>query len=159
MKRVTVTGAIMAMVVLAGLAISLTGCFKIILPGAGGSANEVNIGASGASNVGSLEFELVYDSTALEAVGVEKGKLADNAMLEFTIARPGRVWVGLVDSNGINGNGSLVTVSFKAVGEGETASQLTLENIEAYDATTLIDIVTRATPGNLSTPPSISFTP
>ena len=80
-------------------------------------------------------------------------------MMDFTTARPGRVWVGIVDSNGMSGDGSLVIMSFQAVGEGETVSQLTLENVEAYDAQTLIDIIAQATPGNLSSPPAISFAP
>ena len=160
MKRSAVMTTITAVVVVAALASSLTGCVKIVREGGPASGGlEVPVNANGASNVGSLEFELVYDSTVLQAVGVEKGTLAGNAMMDFTTARPGRVWVGIVDSNGINGNGSLVVVSFQGVGEGAATGQLTLENVEAYDAQTLIDIITQTTPGNLSTPPAISFTP
>ena len=160
MKRSAGISIIIAAAVVAGTALSMTGCIKIVREGGPASGGlEVPVNANGASNVGSLEFELVYDSTALQAVGVEKGTLAGNAMMDFTTARPGRVWVGIVDSNGINGNGSLVVVSFQGVGEGAATGQLTLENVEAYDAQTLIDIITQTTPGNLSTPPAISFTP
>jgi len=79
--------------------------------------------------------------------------------MDFTTTHPGRVWVGIVDSNGISDNGSLVVVSFQRVGQGAETGQLTLENVEAYDAQTLIDIITQATPGNLSTPPTIVFNP
>ena len=105
------------------------------------------------------DFYLGTATASTQAVGVEKGTLAGNAMMDFTTARPGRVWVGIVDSNGINGNGSLVVVSFQEVGQGAATGQLTLENVEAYDAQTLIDIITQATPGNLSTPPTIIFNP
>ena len=161
MKRSAGISIIIAAVVVAGTALSMTGCITIQPGGTsttGGGMN-VPVNATGASNVGSLEFELVYDSTVLQAVGVEKGTLAGNAMMDFTTARPGRVWVGIVDSNGINGNGSLVVVSFQEVGQGAATGQLTLENVEAYDAQTLIDIITQATPGNLSTPPTIIFNP
>jgi len=161
MKRSAVMSMIVAAVVVAGTALSMTGCITIQPRGGattGGGMN-VPVNATGASNVGSLEFELVYDSTVLQAVGVEKGTLAGNAMMDFATARPGRVWVGIVDSNGISGNGSLVVVSFREVGQGAATGQLTLENIEAYDAQTLIDIITQATPGNLSTPPTIVFNP
>ena len=161
MKRSAGISIIIAAAVVAGTALSMTGCIKIQPGGTsttGGGMN-VPVNATGASNVGSLEFELVYDSTVLQAVGVEKGTLAGNAMMDFTTARPGRVWVGIVDSNGINGNGSLVVVSFQEVGQGTATGQLTLENVEAYDAQTLIDIITQTTPGNLSTPPTIIFNP
>jgi hypothetical protein len=67
--------------------------------------------------------------------------------------------VGIVDSNGISGNGPLVVVSFQGVGQGAATGQLTVENVKAYDAQTLIDIITQTTPGNLSTSPTIIFNP
>jgi len=149
---------IVAMLVVAGLASVASGCVKIVREGATASGGmEVAVNSRGASNVGSLEFEMVYDSTVLEAVSVQKGTLAGNAMLDFSVDRPGRVWVGMVDSNGISGDGSLVIVSFQAVGASERTSPLSLENIGAHNATTLIDIVTEAAAGNLDTPPTITF--
>ncbi|MBL7062022.1 MAG: hypothetical protein ISS54_04730 [Dehalococcoidia bacterium] len=71
----------------------------------------------------------------------------------------------MADSNGVSGDGSLVIVSFRAVGEGTATTQLTLENIDAHDAETLIDIITQATPGSFSvedssyTSPVITFAP
>lgn len=117
----------------------------------------VAVNAKGANNVGSLEFELIYDTAVLQAVGVEKGTLAGNAMIDSSVERPGRVWVGMVDSNGINGDGSLVVVSFQKVGEGQIEATLTLENVVAHNAATLIDIITQVSPGSLTTPPTITF--
>ena len=163
MKRSAVISTIIAAVVVAVTTLSMTGCINIELQPGGSSATgggmDAPVNATGASNVGSLEFELVYDSTVLEAVSVQKGTLAGNAMLDFSVARPGRVWVGMVDSNGISGNGSLVIVSFQGVGQGAATGQLMLENVEAYDTQTLIDIVTQTTPGNLITPPTVIFNP
>lgn len=119
---------------------------------------EIPINTVNASNVGSLEFEVVYDPTVLKAEGVEKGKLADDAMIDFSTTRSGRVWVAIVDSNGLNGNGSLAVVSFSNVGQATTGTTFTLQNVYAYNAVTLIDFVTSTTPGTLTTPPSISFT-
>lgn len=118
---------------------------------------EVPVNTINAGNVGSIEFELVYDPALLKVENVEKGKLADNAMIDFSLARSGRVWVAMVDSNGLNGSGSLAVISFSKVGTGQTSSVLKLENVYAYDATTLIDIVTKTNQGNLTTPPAINF--
>jgi len=120
------------------------------------------INLQGASNVGSLHIELVYDSAMLEATGVKAGKLGRNAVIESNLETLGRVIIGIIDASGINGDGSVVTVSFKAKGK-EGTSSLTLENLEANDAETLYDIITKASPGeftakdNSFTAPAITF--
>lgn len=140
------------------LALAVAGCAR-----AGGEV-EVPINAEGASKVGSLEFVLVYDPALLEATKVEKGTLAGNAMMEPSVDIPGRVWVGMVDANGMSGDGSVAVVIFKVLAE-EGTSPLTLEDIDAYNAETLLDIVTEATTGEFLvkdrsvTGPVITFTP
>ncbi|HEY66329.1 MAG TPA: hypothetical protein G4O02_17400 [Caldilineae bacterium] len=106
--------------------------------------------AKGAGRVGSLEFVLVYDPAVLEATKVEKGALAGNAMMEFSVKTPGRVWVGMIDAQGMSGDGPLAIVFFRVVGKGEVITPLTPEDIEAYDAETLLDIITEASPGNIA---------
>jgi hypothetical protein len=109
---------------------------------------EVPVNAEGAEGVGSLEFFLAYDSAVLEATGVEKGTLASNAMMEFSIETPGQVWVGMVDANGMSGDDSLVIISFRVIGEDGISTPLTLENVDAYDAATLIDLLTQTSEGS-----------
>lgn len=104
------------------------------------------INAKGASKVGSLEFVLVYDPSVLEATKVEKGMLAGNTMMESSVETPGRVWVGMIDPNGMNGDDSVAMVSFKVLGK-EGISALDLESIDAHNAETLFDIVTEASLG------------
>jgi hypothetical protein len=122
----------------------------------------VPINLNGASNVGSLHIELVYDSTVLEATGVKAGKLGRNAVIECNLETPGRAIIGIVDASGINGDGSVVTVSFKAKGK-EGTSPLTLESVEANDAETLYDLITKTSPGEFMakgssfTAPGITF--
>jgi hypothetical protein len=71
------------------------------------------------------------------------GKLARNAAVNSNLETPGRAVVGFVDAIGINGDGTTITVSFNVVGKG--TSHLTLENVAAYDAETLYDILTEIT--------------
>jgi len=118
----------------------------------------VPINANNAGNLGSLEFEVVYNPAVLQPESVTKGELADNAMIDFSLARSGRVWVALVDSNGLSGSGSLAIINFRRVGSGQTSAVLTLENVRAHNATTLVDIITSTTAGSLTTPPAINFT-
>ena len=108
---------------------------------------KVSVFLEGASNIGSLEFVLLYEPTVLQVTGVETGPLVNGAILDSSTRTPGMVWAGLIDANGINGDGLAVVVSFDIIGDDESRTALTLENVVAYDATTLLDIVTIASNG------------
>ena len=114
------------------------------------STVNVPIYLTGAKNVGSLEFVLTYDPTVLEVSDVEAGGLAQNSLFDFGVRVPGRLWAGLIDTDGINGDGPVAVVSFKVIGPGSSTSRLTLENVSTYDARSLLDILTDATSGNFT---------
>jgi len=123
----------------------------------------VPIHLTGSENIGSLEFVLTYDPSVLKMSGVEAGGLAQSALFDFGSRIPGRLWVGLIDSEGINGDGPIAVVSFEVVGPGTSASLLALENITTYDASSLLDILTNATSGSFTvdgralTAPTLAF--
>ena len=123
----------------------------------------VPIHLTGAENIGSLEFVLTYDPSVLEVSGVEAGGLAQSALFDFGTRSPGRLWAGLIDIEGINGDGPIAVVSFKVVGPGASTSLLALENITTYDASSLLDILTNATSGSFTvdgralTAPTLAF--
>ena len=108
---------------------------------------EVLIYAQGARNLGSLQFVLGYEPTVLAATKVARGTIARDAILEFTANVPGRVWAGIVDANGMTGDGPVAVISFDVVGHGEASTALTLAEVMAYDANTLVDIITRTSEG------------
>jgi len=108
---------------------------------------EVPVNIEGAANVGSLHFELVYDVAVLRAVDVTGGLVLGDAMLEYSVAAPGRVVVGIIDNEGISGNGSLVLVSFQQKGDAEMTVSLELENVVAYDAVRITEITITDSPG------------
>ncbi len=110
----------------------------------------VPILATRAKNVGSLEFVLVYDPAKLEYAQMEPGVLAGSALIDSSSSRPGRIWAGIVDVRGINGSGPVAVVTFNVREQAGGALPLTLENITAFDANTLVDIVTTATPGQFN---------
>ncbi len=110
--------------------------------GAPGQRAEVPIQVIGTSNVGSLHIELVYDPAVLQPVEKRDGALASGALVEARFDIPGRVVLGLISAQGINGNGEIAAVSFDVLGKDGATSALTLENARANDATTLADIPT-----------------
>ena len=155
---------ISAVIRLAGLAIVVI--MLLVLPAAGcdGSvgATEIPINLTGASDVGSLHIELVYDPAIIQVTGVKAGKLAQNAVVDSNITAPGRAVIGIVSSAGITGSGAVASVAFTAKAK-TGSSALTLENVEAYSAEKLQEIMTTVSAGQYDTKskkvtaPSITF--
>ncbi len=125
----------------------------------------VPINLVGADNLGSLEFVLIYDPEVLEVTAVKTGSLAEQALLESSTATPGVLWTGMIDADGISGDGPAAIVSFTVIGGGGSNTQLALQNVVAYDAASLLDIIVEASAGSFSTsdgalsPPSLTFAP
>jgi len=110
----------------------------------------VPILATRANNVGSLEFVLVYDSAKLELEQVERGLLSGDALIDFSTPSPGKLWTGIIDISGIDGSGPVAVVRFKIRDNVGGNMPFTLENVAAFDANTLVDIVTGTTPGEFT---------
>ncbi len=160
MKKLIIAGV----VIVAILVVILV----IVLGGSGDdneeAAGELNVAVNleGAKNVGSISLGLTYDSTVLKAADVKLGDMAGNAMLEYNLTNPGQVVIGIIDSSGIEGDGSVAVISFNVVGEKGT-STLGLTEVLTHDATTLVDIINTKTDGQVDvasesvTPPVIRF--
>jgi hypothetical protein len=101
--------------------------------GAKGSTVEVPINLEGASEVGSMDIVLNYDANVLSAVDVEAGALGKNALIESNTARDGEVIIALADSSGINGDGTVASVTFEVIGDASTTSYLTLEEVLVHN--------------------------
>ena len=106
--------------------------------------------ATRANNVGSLEFVLVYDPAKLELAQVERGLLSGDALIDYSSPGPGRLWAGIIDINGMDGSGPVAVVKFKVRDNVGGTMPLSLESISAYDANTLVDILTTTTPGEFT---------
>ena len=126
---------------------------------------QVPINLIGADNVGSLEFVLAYDPEVLVVTGVRLGSLAGQALLESSAATPGFLWTGLIDADGIRGDGPAAIVTFKVIQGGGSNTPLALQNVVAHDATSLLDIIVEASAGSFSaidgslSSPSLTFAP
>jgi hypothetical protein len=120
------------------------------VPAAPAKVISVPILATRAANVGSLEFVLVYDSAKLEFAQVERGLLSGNALIDSSSSEPGRLWAGIIDIQGMSGSGPVAVVKFRVRDGVSGAMPLSLQNISAFDANTLVDIVTGSTPGEFN---------
>jgi hypothetical protein len=110
----------------------------------------VPIQVKGADNVGAVQFELTFDNALLTPVNVKAGSLAANALVEFNSETPGRLAVGLATVKPIKGDGELVTARFKVNGKQGQVIPLTLANAQAWDETTLNDILVKTEPGQIT---------
>jgi hypothetical protein len=113
-----------------------------------------------ASNVGSLQIEMAYDASVLQATGVEAEELGKDAMVEFNTDTPGVIVIGIVDSQGISGSGPVVSISFDVL-QKDSASPLTVSHAAAHDVDTLVDLPLSLTEGSFSagevSEPSLNF--
>ena len=142
-KLMAIIGAVVVVIVAVVLAVVLLAPDeggKAGLPSGGFTEVKIPVAIQGAANVGSLHFELVYNESVLHAVGVEKGTVVGGALFEYNVDVPGRVIVGLVDINGISGDGSIAIVTFQASEENEITVNLDLSNIAAHAIATLAEI-------------------
>ena len=121
---------------------------------------DVAVNLQNASNVGSLQIGISYDASVLQVMQVEAEELGENALIESNTDNPGVIVIGIVDSSGINGSGSVVSISFTVL-EKDGSSYLTIENATAHDVNTLVDLPTTLTQGNFLSgdvsPPTISL--
>lgn len=111
----------------------------------------IPIQAQDAEYVGSLHVELAYDATVLEATRVEMGELADDAMIEYNVDRPGQVVIGVISGTGMSGSGAAAAVTFEVKGAGNATSILDLHNVAAHDAVSLAEIPTGVLSGSFAT--------
>ena len=124
---------------------------------------ELPIAVQGAFNLGSLLVEVSYEAGTLELQSVNAGALGRNGLLESNQETPGMVRIGLVDPNGINGDGDIITLVFLPI-QGGGSSPYTLELLEASD-TDLRDLVVQVNSSQFSgvgepfVPPALVFRP
>jgi hypothetical protein len=116
------------------------------ISGAPGSEVRVPVELKGASNVGALHVEIVYDPTIITAKKVEN---ATGGLLEANVSQPGRVVVGLVTTEGLNGDVTVADVVFEVKGKEGDRSDLRLEKVEANDATSLAALTVNMNNGRL----------
>jgi Cohesin domain len=119
--------------------------------GGSGATVSVPITLNGAADVGALHVELTFDPSVLEPQSAERGRLASSNSLVDSNPQPGRLTIGLVTSEKINGNGEVLVAKFKVLGKKNAKSALTLENVKAWQGdVNRFDVKVNATAGEFT---------
>ncbi|WP_342304990.1 cohesin domain-containing protein [Methanolobus sp. ZRKC5] len=117
--------------------------------GENGAIVEVPIGLEGATDIGSMDIVMSYDSEVLQATGVDTGKLGINAYIESNTVDDGEVIIALADASGISGNGPIAVVSFEVIGDTGSSSPLALGDISVHDIGR-VEVITTTMDGTFS---------
>ena len=135
------------------LSISLLGC--------GGTSENViavPIEVRNADNIGAMYFEIIYDSTVLEAVEVRADKLATGADSGYNKDTAGTLIVLVENAPKLNGDGALVKAFFGILNHNATGT-LNIVNLQARNLTTLEYIEGTATAGSYDTATKSVYAP
>ena len=125
----------------------------------------IPINVVGALDLGSLEFELQYEPGTLEFLEAGNGSLGPDSLVQAHLRAPGRLWVGIVNPRGINGEGDVAFVTFQRLEEGLEDSPLILEGVVSHQASTLLISMPQASHGiydlddSSYVSPSLTFPP
>ena len=112
--------------------------------------------------IGSIQFEVICSGSEVTVAKVKKGPLSDDAILEFNSYLPGRTIIGIVNANGIQGEGELVILAVKVKGSSSSIP-IALENVITYSATTLKSLPCETVDGSINPkskeikPPTIRY--
>lgn len=111
-----------------------------------GGSVEVPVYFTGASDIGSMDLVLNYDSNVLQATGISGSDLGSNSFMESNVAIPGEVTVALADSSGITGDGAVITVLFTVLGDVGSSSTISVEEAVLHNVG-LVEVVTETADG------------
>jgi hypothetical protein len=116
-----------------------------------GSTVEVPIEAIGAPGIGPMQMELVYDPAVLTAETVTRGALmSGNALMESNVIPRGRVVIAMVAADPIKGDGVIVKVRFKVIGNAGQQSTLTLETVKAWERGNQREVLVKTEAGKVT---------
>lgn len=119
------------------------------MTGAQGSSLDVPLIVGNAKDLGSMDIVIYYDPAVLSVVSVEKGSL-NQGMISANTDTPGIISMGLLDPAGMNGDGAVAVIRFKAIGANGATTPLGISSVLAYNVKTHIDIQTASNGGTFT---------
>ncbi|MDG6219036.1 MAG: cohesin domain-containing protein, partial [Candidatus Thermoplasmatota archaeon] len=90
-----------------------------------GSEVQLPIKISDAENIGNMDITLTYDDSILSALTLTTGAITADSLFMHNI-EPGIINISLVDSEGIDGEGSIAIITFEVIGNEGDISPLIL---------------------------------
>lgn len=114
-----------------------------------GSTAVIPLKVSGASNLAAMDLVITYDPAVLQFSSADLGAISTNGMVETNSVSPGTVKIGLVDTKGISGDGTLINMNYKVVGGSGSTSPVTPLVSGAWNID-LVDIQTTTSGGTVT---------
>jgi hypothetical protein len=108
----------------------------------------IPVKVSGASNLAAMDLVITYDPSVLQFFSADLGAISSNGMIETNIATPGTLKIGLVDTKGISGDGTLINMQFNVIGTSGTTTQINPQVSGAWNLD-LVDIQTTVSGGTI----------
>ena len=117
-----------------------------------------------APRVGSLHVELAYEEAEVELISVQAGALPVGSLFQYA-AESGRVTMGIVSVDGLEGDLAVASLMFRVYPDAERVgdASFVVENVAAHDAILLAPIATTGGPGRVDlvslavTPAAVDF--
>jgi ribosomal protein S28E/S33 len=101
-----------------------------------GEVATVPVEIEDAKNVGGIDIAILYDPAILKVKSVEKGVVI-KGLLSSNTDREGIIVIGIVDANGMNGDGSIAEITFEVLKDGDTPIVV---QAKAYEVDTHVDL-------------------
>jgi hypothetical protein len=132
--------------------IPIMGCITITLNNKSNDKSIISVPVEiqNAGNIGSVEFEMIYDENILTATTVVKGKEMNNILMEYNTDSPGSILMAAASLNGFGADNILVTVTFKIKQSTEVPVTLALANVTAFSVDTMEEMPSDVTNGDLN---------
>ena len=100
-----------------------------------GSKVSIPVCITEAEKLGNMDFSISFDTTVLMASEYEKGSLTSGSLLEANIVGD-TVFVAFTDSDGLNGDGTVIYIDFTVVGDEGDTCQITPRVVTANEVIT-----------------------
>jgi hypothetical protein len=114
-----------------------------------GAKAEIPVKVSGALNLGAMDIVITYDPAVLQFSRADLGEISTNGIIEENSATPGTVKIGLVDTKGISGDGTLIKLQYNVIGKSGATTQVKPQVSGAWNLD-LVDIQTTNSGGTIS---------
>ena len=114
-----------------------------------GSTVVIPVKVGGATNLGAMDLVLTYDPAVITFTSADLGEISTNGMVESNGGTPGTVKIGFVDTAGVNGDGTVVKVTFNVVGKNGATSPMNVQVTGAWK-TDAVDIQTTTSGGTFT---------
>lgn len=118
--------------------------------GSAESRVRVPVLVEGADQLGPVQLVLRYDPTVLSAGEAKRGALARSGMIYQETPEPGVLRVAMTTDEPITGDGELLAVEFRVVGQPSRRSEIELSNVLAYEWQSLAELLVDTGPGTFT---------